>query len=486
MIMEVIDMSGSVRCFMFKFILFLVASLAVLCLWGAAASADSRSVVLDVQADNPLLKAGESHTVVVRVLVTPDKATQKKRIPLAVALVLDKSGSMRAGDKMENAKRGAMEAIRMLDERDIAALVVYDDRASIRLPARAVSSPAPFQAVIDAIRPGGSTALHDGVQAGAGQLRPYLDEGFVPRIVLLSDGLANVGPSTTEELAALGRTLAGQGMTITTIGLGLDYNEDTMTALAAESGGNAYFAKDAGMLPGIFARDMEDAVTLTAQKVRVVVECADGVRPVRIVGREGTVQGRTVEVPIHNLYGAEKYALVELEVPARREGTSPLEVARVRLEYTDAATGKTVAEEAPLSVSFTRDEAAVARARKGDIVAQTELARNAEAREEAVRLADAGRAEEAAKLLNERSHTWKLSGALSLPAMPQADRRRMESEAQALDTLAIGLGAGMSSEARKTALYGAYALKNQQTEVQAPPPVSPDLSSADAASADAR
>lgn len=482
-------MSGSIRCFTFKFvkfILFLAASLVVLCLWGTAASAAPRSVVLDVQADAPLLKEGEPHTIVVRVLVKPDKTARRKRVPLAVALVLDKSGSMRADGKMDNARRGALEALRMLDERDIAAVVVYDDEASVSLPARPVGSMAPFRKVIDAIRPGGSTALHDGVQTGARQLRSYLDEGFVPRVILLSDGLANVGPSTTEELAALGRTLAGQGMTITTIGLGLDYNEDTMTALAAESGGNAYFAKDAGMLPGIFARDMEDAVALSAQKVRVVVECADGVRPVRVVGREGAVRGRTAEVPIHNLYGAEKYALIELEVPARKEGTSPLEVARVRLEYTDAATGKTVAEEAPLSVSFTRDEEAVAGARKGDIVAQTELARNAEAREEAVRLADAGRAEEAAKLLNERAQFSKSFGMGFLPAMPQAEQRRMEAEANALDTLALGLASGMSSETRKEALYGAYAMKNQQTEVQPPLTVSPDLSSADAASADAR
>ena len=62
----------------------------------------------------------------------------------------------------------------------------------------------------------------------------------------------------------------------------------------------------------------------------------------------------------------------------------------------------------------------------------------------------------------------------------------MESEARALDTLTLGLTSGMSSEVRKEALYGAYALKNQQTEVQTPLPVSPDVSSADAASADAK
>lgn len=466
--------------------LVLAGILTLLCPLAPATSAGSRPLVLDVQADAPILKAGEKHTIVARVLVKPDKTARRKRVPLAVALVLDRSGSMRSDGKMDNAKRGAAEALRMLDERDVAAVVAYDDKASVVLPTRSVGSPAPFRKAIDALRPGGSTALHDGVQTGAKQLRSYVDEGFAPRVILLSDGLANVGPSTTEELAALGRTLAGQGITITTIGLGLDYNEDTMTALAAESGGNAYFARDAGMLPGIFARDMEDAVTLTAQRVRVVVECGESARPVRVIGREGSVRGRTVEVPIHNLYGAEKYALIEMEVPPQKEGEVPLKLAQIRLEYTDAATGKEAVDEAPLSVTFSRDGDAIAKARRGDIVAQTELARNAEAREEAVRLADAGRTQEAVKLLNERALFSKSFGAGAFSAMPQADRQRMESEARALDTLTLGLTSGMSSEVRKEALYGAYALKNQQTEVQPPLPVSPDVSSADAASADAK
>ena len=89
-----------------------------------------------------------------------------------------------------------------------------------------------------------------------------------------------------------------------------------MTALADESGGNSYFARHAESLSDIFARDMEDATTLTARKVRVTLECGGGARPIGTVGRKASKKDETsIEVSIDNLYGDEKYALFEIEIP---------------------------------------------------------------------------------------------------------------------------------------------------------------------------
>jgi Ca-activated chloride channel family protein len=101
------------------------------------------------------------------------------------------------------------------------------------------------------------------------------------------DGLANIGPSSTEDLASLGRKLARREMTITTIGLGLDYDEDIMTSLAAESGGNAYFARTPEHLAYIFRRDIEDAITLSWRHVRVTITCEGEAHPIRAIGRDG-------------------------------------------------------------------------------------------------------------------------------------------------------------------------------------------------------
>ncbi len=439
-----------------------------------AVAQEKPSVVFEVATDMPVVEARRGQRVIVRALVRPDGRRVLTRSPLAVAIVLDKSGSMGADGKIENAKLGALEAMNVLDRRDVVALIVYDDVARVLASPRSVGNGADDPALARAIRrlsPGGSTALYDGLALGAEQLRTFVDEGYIPRIVLLSDGIANVGPSSTSELAAFGRRLAHREMTITTIGLGLDYNEDLMTAVAASSGGNAYFARHAGMLPEIFARDMRDAVEVTARRVRITLRCPEGVRPVRVVGREGILRDNALETTIDNLYGTgEKYALFEVELPERPAGTS-FDAAELELEYTDASTGEVRKELSNVRVSSAEDRADVERSLNRDIVAQTALAKNAEVREEAIRLADEGRAKEAAKLLEHRKGDLRLLA----PSVGQA-APKLEAEAGLFEQLAQSISAagGMSSAERKQVMNDAYVQKNQQAPVTVSGDVSAD------------
>lgn len=437
-----------------------------------AVAEEKAPVVFEVRADTPVVESRGGQRVIVRALVRPDGRRVFSRAPLAVAIVLDKSGSMDADAKMENAKLGALEALNFLDPRDIVTVVAYDDLVTVLTAPRKVGDGADDPSLARAIRrlrPGGSTALYDGVATGAAQLRAFVEQGYIPRIVLLSDGIANVGPSSTEALATLGRKLARQEMTITTIGLGLDYNEDLMTAVAASSGGNAYFARHSEMLPEIFARDMKDAVEVTARKVRITLRCPEGVRPVRVVGRPGTLRGNTLETSIDNLYGTgEKYALFEVELNGRDAGTS-FEAAELELEYTDVATGAVRREQSNVRVSFSKDAADVDRNRDRDVAAQTELARNAEIREEAIRLVDEGRAKDATKLLEKRKSDLRSIA----PSVGQA-APMIEAEAGVFDKLAQSIAAtgGMSSGERKQTMNDAYMQKNQQ----APLTISDDVS----------
>jgi Ca-activated chloride channel family protein len=443
---------------------------------GAAFAEETVPVRFEVQPDTPVVESGSGRRVIVRALVRSDGGVKSRRAPLAVALVLDKSGSMASDRKMENAKLGAMEALRMLLPSDAVTVVAYDDEARVLFPGREVGRGAEDTRLSRSIRrlqPGGSTALYDGVLTGAEELRSFVEEGFLPRILLLSDGIANVGPSSAEELARLGRKLAREEMTITTIGLGLDYNEDLMTALAAASGGNAYFARHAEMLPDIFARDMQDAVTVTARKVRFRLRCADGVRPLGILGREGTRDAVSMETVIDNLYATgEKYALFELELPRGEAGTV-LDAATVELEYVDAATGASRRMTLPVKVTFTKDAKEVAANRDRNILAQAELAKNAEVREEAIRLVDEGRTGDAANLLKKRK------GALSalLPSVGSA-APMMEKEAGFFEELAeniLSMGS-LSSYERKQVMNEAYVQKNQQAPLNLSDDVSGDVS----------
>lgn len=441
-----------------KFLPLFAAAIIFLSLPCAALAA---GVVLDVGADAPVLELQRTQRVVVRALVRPSDVRPgvSRRVPLAVALVLDKSGSMASDRKMENAKQGALEALKMLGGDDIATVVVYDSATSVLVPPVNAGNYDRFREAISSVRAGGSTALYDGVKLGAEKLKPFVREGFVPRIVMLSDGMANVGPSSPRELSALGRRLSGQEMTITTIGLGLDYNEDLMTALAAESGGNAYFARDARSLPEIFARDMEDAVTLTARHVKATLVCGDGVVPIRAIGREGEKRGNVVEVNIDNLYASEKYALFEIEIPEVTD-ESEIEAAVVKLEYVDPTSGKKIASESPLRISFSRDAKKIEAGRNVEIVSQVEIARNAEVRDEAVRLADQGRHKEASALFKQRASSIVSaypSGA-PLPAAVAADAAQLEEFAEKIEA-----SGSMSNEERKAIVNQSYIQKNQQS-----------------------
>src|SRR5690606_7337943 len=117
------------------------------------------------------------------------------------------------------------------------------------------------------------------------------DRRFVNRVILLSDGLANVGPSSPEELGRLGTALVRDGISVTTIGLGLGFNEDLMTRLARCSDGNTYFVEHSGDLPGIFASELGDVLNVVARQVTIEIEFPSGVRPLNFVGRDGMIRG---------------------------------------------------------------------------------------------------------------------------------------------------------------------------------------------------
>ncbi len=350
--------------------------------------------------DKPLVLSDRAERVIVKVGIEGLRVpVMSERIPLNVAIVLDKSGSMASDRKMENARRGATEIVERLGEGDIISLIVYDNHPRVVIPAQRVKDKDALIETISTIYAGGSTALYGGVTLGAVQVRRNISWKYINRIILLSDGLANVGPQSTGELARLGRSLGGEGITVTTIGVGLDYNEDLMTALAARSGGNSYFASSGHELPKIFAEEIGEAMTVVARDIRIRLRCPDGMRPIGIVGREGELEGQTMSVTVGELYGENtKFALFEVEVPANEAGKH-LEIAQVAVEYSDPYTNEKSEDNLSVAVTYERDEDAVRSEQDKVITKEAALAKASEAKREAVGLADKGRYEAAAGVL---------------------------------------------------------------------------------------
>jgi Ca-activated chloride channel family protein len=423
--------------------------------------ADSR-VRVYADLDRPVIMAGHNQTVTIKVgLAGIGGEWSARRIPLNVSIVLDKSGSMRSDAKMENARRGAIELVRRLEESDVLSLVVYDTVPRLVIPAQHVRNKQALIETISQICAGGNTALYGGVSYGAAEVRRYLSWEYENRIILLSDGLANVGPSTTEDLAYLGRSLAEEGITVTTIGVGLDYNEDLMTALANESGGNAYFASSARDLPEIFAEEIGEAMTLVARDIRIRVRCAGEVRPVGILGRVGEISGRMMSVVIETLCGKnDRYALFEVEVPAGRGG-GRLDVAEIEIEYTDPFTNSRLNEVSRVTVAYDEDQELADQSINKQVVKETALNRMAEAKLQAVKLADIGDHKAACAVIAE--------GAFQLEkAAEQCDKDEeimVEMENCRAISGEIEANEGLTKHGRKSLVNQVYTQTTQQAYV---------------------
>ena len=412
--------------------------------------------------DRPAVMAGRAETVIIKVgLSGMADGSAARRTPLNVALVLDKSGSMGSEAKMANAKRGAIEVVERLSYDDVLALVVYDTGPRVVIPAQPVRDKDRLIDIISSIRPGGRTALYGGVCLGADEVRRHLSWEYENRIILLSDGLANVGPSSTGDLTYLGRDLGNKGITVTTIGVGTDYNEDLMTALADRSGGNSYFASSSSELPRIFAEEIGEAMAVAAREVRIRVMCTGGARPVSIVGREGDISGQSMTVTIGKVYGkSDKYALFEVQAPAEATGRS-LDVAEVSVQYVDPYTNQTVADSRRVSIVTQEDERLVEERTNKQIVKEFALTRNSELKREAVALADRGDVTGAAALVKQ--------GAFELEkAAERCDKdKEILGEAQMCEAISQDITAnnGLTKYQRKRVVNQAYTQTTQQTYV---------------------
>jgi len=378
--------------------------LLIVLLLGLAGLAQAAPLVnCQVELDRRVLLAGPTQTTVIKIaLDAPLMPLTDERSPVNLALVLDRSGSM-SGSKIAKAREAAIEALHRLGANDLFALVAYDHEVKTLVSAQRIKYSEGIEAQIRQIQPGGNTALFGAVSQGAAEVRKHSDSNYVHRVVLLSDGIANVGPSNPADLARLGAALLKEGISVTTVGVGTDFNEDLMTQLAERSDGNHYFVESSQDLPRIFAAELGDVLSVVARKVIIEIECPPGVKPLRIIGREGRIKGQKVEVRMNQIYGGQqKYALVEVEVPISQPGQK-LELARVDCRYQNALTD---IDESSTAVARTRFSQRSEEVRQGASKAvQKAVVENemAVTRDQALSLYNAGRKDEAARALREKS-----------------------------------------------------------------------------------
>ena len=398
-------------------------------------------------------KAGEAY---VKVTLAADKVVAANRPSVNLAIVLDRSGSMH-GDKIVKAREAACEAIRRLDARDVVSVVAYDDRSEVIIPAQHVTEKEALVACIRSIEPHGCTALFDGVMAGAAELRKLKGKCEINRVLLLSDGQANVGPSSAEELGRCGALLMKDGIAVSTIGLGVDYNEDLMTRLSQKSDGNSYFVEKSDDLPRVFARELGDVLSVAATKVSLKVRFGSGFTPVALIGRDGRILDGTVTIDLNQLYGGqEKYVIVKCDAAPGAIGAAR-EIAKAEVSYVDPKDESAKTVTGVGTVTYSADPAAVAASVNKGVVRERALNENAMRTEEALQRADRGDYAAARELIMmNHANSLEVQRAIGVDAKLQAD-----ADMQMSNSMKMSRGS-YDSGARKKMKTSSFQLFNQQ------------------------
>jgi Ca-activated chloride channel family protein len=384
-------------------------------------SADTGSLTLTARLSHPAIAQG-SQRVYVTALVHAPQVPGQRRAPVNLALVIDRSGSM-SGFKLEQAKRAARELIGQLGPEDRLSLVHYGSEVTT-LPSLLATpeNKATLARFVDAIEDGGGTNTSEALTAARQQLLVNRGGGAVDRLVLISDGQPTEGLTDTAALEVLARGARRDGVTVSALGVGDDFNETLMEGLASVGGGAYGFIQDASQLGPIFQRELASAGQLVARHVTLELRAPEGSRVVGLVGdaphsvRDGVL---IIDLPDFAA-GQDERVVVELETQGQTPGET-VAVAGLTLRSEDLLQQQPGLARAQLAtrVVATTEEAQAAEDPEAILfAARAQAAHNTQAAAEALK---EGRRDEAVSLLSANRGTFMAAEKIAGSAAVQGD-----------------------------------------------------------------
>jgi Ca-activated chloride channel family protein len=299
------------------------------------------------------------------VWVDVPEARPESRPPMEVALVVDTSGSM-AGSKIESARAAATTLVRSLKDGDIVALDSFSDEARTIVPPTRLDMHTRQDILreISQLVPRGSTNMFSGLSLAENQMASAPASHSLRRIVMISDGIANVGPSSPEVLGSLAQGGLRNRAQVTSFGVGIDYDERTLNALSVRSSGRLYHIGEPREMAGILRNELAMLDATLASDSFVEVVPAPGVQVLGADGLRTEFRDGGMRIQLGSLHaGQHREALVRVRIadPAAFEGHSR-SLASVRLRFRDAADGDLErVQEVIARTQLSNDDGAVAR-----------------------------------------------------------------------------------------------------------------------------
>ena len=234
-----------------------------------------------------------------------------KKLPLNLALVLDRSGSMQ-GRPLEEAKKCAAMLVDRMTEVDQLSVIAYDNSVDVIVPMAKVMNKNLLKNTINNIRQGGMTALYDGWSVGAEQVAEFADNNNLSRVLLLSDGQVNRGLTDEETISSHCAKMAENGVTTSTYGLGSRFNENLMTAMATAGQGQSHYGQTADDLMDPFSEEFDLMEAIIARRMRLRVLPEVGVSFELLNHYPTDQEGRFILPDL--AYGADVWALLKIKV----------------------------------------------------------------------------------------------------------------------------------------------------------------------------
>lgn len=350
------------------------------------------------------------------------------RHPLNLSVVLDRSGSMQ-GDKLAYVKQAAQFLVQRLGAQDRLSVITYDSRVIVDIPPQAVIEKDRINQIIERITSGHLTNLSGGWLQGCQLVADGIAEGQVNRVLLLTDGLANRGVTDPAKLEAMARQKRAEGVTTTTMGVGMDFNEDLLTRMAAEGGGAFYFIDNPDITADIFEEELRGLLSVIGQNLTITLTLSSDVKMVRQLNAYPSDQvAHGVAFRLGDLFADELKTLVlELSIPALKQ-LGRVEVAHLRFEYDelqeDGVEHRVI--EMPVWVNVAEIGTVEGQLPDPDVVKTALLLEAARSREEAIKHADAGEFAQAADVLNDTAAKMRASGLKDEELDKQHDMLREE------------------------------------------------------------
>ncbi len=292
-------------------------------------------LIVEAGLDRDALLLGSTETRFLAVTVTaPEGIGQTVRRPVDLSVVIDTSGSMAARGKIDYARRATKMLASEMQPGDRFSVVTFSDRANRLIASQSVENIGHLHQVIDGIYEGGGTNLYAGMEMGGQEVQRSLSPGMVGRVVVLSDGHANVGLTDPTALSQYASVLAQGGVSVSAVGLGLDYNEDMLADIADLGGGSYDFVDNPRGLTDVFTDELRRTASVVATDINVDLRLPEGVEGLDVIGWDATPSAAGWSVRLGDMVAGEQRKIIaRVRVRADHEGA--IDVAHLKANYTD-------------------------------------------------------------------------------------------------------------------------------------------------------